>query len=357
MALVQPLMVLAVASAVASSIPRPQYGYSAGFLPHCPGIMNNSSISAGSMPKLQVVHHQLVNGQITRRSMPVLAAPRMLAKDKRVDFVNKKTVLYAVGFLDSAVWPHTQAIATSYAKRGYNVFITETFSFLTYIYPKSARLSRVIGQKMGELLVKLTERGLTADNLELVGLSLGAHIVSYAAKHFYNVTGTKPSRLTGLDPSGPCFKTMPLEHRLNPSDAEHIDIIHTNIDGFGIPEPLGHVDFYANGGEYQPSDIPYIPCLVICSHIKSVLYWWQALEHPKKFMAQKCDSVQAARYNECNSTETNVVGLETDFTKPGIYYLSTSNEFPYYRGKEGLRPDNDISTNFLEKLNDEELVA
>ncbi|XP_048000848.1 phospholipase A1-like isoform X2 [Leguminivora glycinivorella] len=356
MALV-PLAVLAVAAVgVASSIPRPQYGYSAGFLPHCPGIMTNSSISERSMPKLQVVHHQLINGQVTRRSMPVLSAPRMLAKSKRMDFTNKKTVLYAVGFLDSAVWPHTQAVGTAYAKRGYNVFITETFSFLTYIYPKSVRLTRVIGQKMGEFLVKLTEQGLSPDNLELVGLSLGAHIVSYAAKHFYNATGKKPSRLTGLDPSGPCFKTMPLEHRLNPSDAEHIEIVHTNIDGFGTPEPLGHVDFYANGGEYQPSDIPYIPCLVVCSHLKSVFYWWQALEHPNKFIGQKCDSVQAARYNECNSTETNVVGLETDFSKPGIYYLSTSNEFPYYRGKEALK-GTDISANFVEKLNEEEFVA
>ena len=52
------------------------------------------------------------------------------------DFKNKKTVLYAVGFLDSSVWPQSQAIGTAYSKRGYNVFITETFPFLSYIYPK-----------------------------------------------------------------------------------------------------------------------------------------------------------------------------------------------------------------------------
>ncbi|KAJ0171335.1 hypothetical protein K1T71_012885 [Dendrolimus kikuchii] len=49
---------------------------------------------------------------------------------------NKKTVLYAVGFLDSSIFPQSQAIGTGYAKRGYNVFITETQFFLTYIYPK-----------------------------------------------------------------------------------------------------------------------------------------------------------------------------------------------------------------------------
>lgn len=211
---------------------------------------------------------------------------------------------------------------------------------------------------MGEFLVKLTEQGLTADNLELVGLSLGAHVVSYAAKHFYNLTGIKPSRMTGLDVAGPCFKSLPLDLRFNPTDAERVDVVHTNIDGFGTPEPLGHVDYYVNGGEYQPGDIPYIPCLIVCSHVKSVLYWWQALEHPNMFIAQRCGSVQAARYAECfNSTDTNVVGIETDFSKPGIYYLSTSNTFPYYMREEGLKPENEIYTSFIRKLNAADFIA
>lgn len=45
--------------------------------------------------------------------------------------------------------------------------------------------------------------------------------------------------------------------RLDVTDAEFVDIIHTNggslIDGdAGFIEPLGHVDFYVNGGEKQP---------------------------------------------------------------------------------------------------------
>lgn len=220
---------------------------------------------------------------------------------------------------------------------------------------RSVRLVKVIGNKLGDLLVKLTEQGLEAENLELVGASLGAHVISYAAKRFYAVTGKKPARLTGLDPAGPCFRNLPSEDRLNVNDAVKVDVIHTNIDGFGIAERLGHIDFYVNGGEFQPGDIPYLPCLIVCSHIRAILYWWQAVEHPKKFIGMTCESVQDARFAKCfNSTVHNYLGLETKFDRPGIYYLGTNNEFPYYRGKEGLKAENEIYTSVARTINDED---
>lgn len=223
---------------------------------------------------------------------------------------------------------------------------------------RSVRLARNLGHKLGEFLVKLYENGLDPDKLELVGTSLGAHVASFAAKHFYQATGRKPSRITGLDPAGPCYRNLPYEYKLAPTDAIKVDVIHTNIDGFGIAERLGHVDFYVNGGEFQPSDIPYIPCLIICSHIRAIIYWWQALEHPKKFIGMRCDSVQDARYANCfNNSETNYMGLETKFQKPGVFYLPTHNEFPYYRAKEGLKKDNEIYTSVIRSINAGDFVV
>lgn len=212
-----------------------------------------------------------------------------------------------------------------------------------------------MAKRFSNFLVELTKQGLTADNLELVGMSLGAHVVGMIAKDFYQTTGTKPSRVTGLDPSGPCFRSLPPEFKLGPSDGEKVDVIHTNIDGFGIADRLGQVDFYANGGEYQPGDVPAIPCLIVCSHLRAIFYWWQALEHPKKFIGVKCDNIQDARLANCyNNSETNYFGPKTDFDKPGIYYLPTFNEFPYYRGKDGLKPENEIYTSTVEKINSED---
>ncbi|XP_072948072.1 lipase member H-like [Epargyreus clarus] len=331
--------------------PRSDIGSPAGLVPECPGVMKNATISPAMMQLLQVIVHRLNDGNVHRRTLPIASAHKTIAKEKSLDF-KKKTVFYAVGFFDSSIFPQSQAIANAYAKRGYNVLISETFSFLTYIYPKSVRLSKVIGEKIGEFLVKLYKQGLDPDKLELVGISLGAHIAGFASKHFLAVTGRKPSRITGLDPAGPCYRALPPKSRLSADDAAKVDILHTNIDGFGIAERLGHVDFYANGGEYQPGDIPYIPCLVVCSHVRAAFYWWLAVEHPKKFIGVKCDSIADARHANCyNNSQTNYVGAETNFNKPGIYYLPTHNEFPYYRGKEGLKEENEIYTSVSRNIN------
>ncbi|XP_028038201.1 phospholipase A1-like [Bombyx mandarina] len=336
-----------------SYVPKADIGYPAGLLPECPGVQKNATISARMLPNLKITLHKILpNGLISRQLVPIGTAPKIVAKDKSYDFRSKKTMLYAVGFLDSSIFPHSQAIGTAYAKRGYNVFITETVHLLTYIYPKSVRITKVIGMKVGEFLVKLMEQGLSPDDLELVGASLGGHLVGAAAKYIFEKTGFKPFRVTGLDPAGPCFRSLPEEFRLSPNDGQHVDVIHTNIDGFGIAERLGHIDVYVNGGEYQPGDIPYIPCLVVCSHIRSILYWWQALEHPKKFIGVKCASIQEARLANCfNNTDIVYMGLETDFSKSGIYYLPTHNEFPYYRGKAGLKAENEIYTSITKQIN------
>ncbi len=61
-----------------------------------------------------------------------------------------------------------------------------------------------------------------------------------------------------LDPAGPDFYTSDTPDRLDASDALFVDVIHTDgaprmVSGFGYLGPLGHVDFYPNGGSAQPS--------------------------------------------------------------------------------------------------------
>lgn len=38
---------------------------------------------------------------------------------------------------------------------------------------------------------------------------------------------------------------------LDSSDAEFVDVIHTNAKHIGVINPSGHVDFYPNGGKRQ----------------------------------------------------------------------------------------------------------
>ena len=60
--------------------------------------------------------------------------------------------------------------------------------------------------------------------------------------------------ITGLDPAGPLHINVNADLRLDKNDADRIDVIHTDIEGFGTKreDTVGHIDFFPNGGDRQP---------------------------------------------------------------------------------------------------------
>ena len=55
-----------------------------------------------------------------------------------------------------------------------------------------------------------------------------------------------------MDPAGLFFTNVDLEDRLDQSDADYVDVIHTDAGGFGSFQNVGHIDFFPNGGSKQP---------------------------------------------------------------------------------------------------------
>lgn len=70
------------------------------------------------------------------------------------------------------------------------------------------------------------------------------------------------SLLPASDPAGPGFyknevlRTPEIFPRLSPSDAEFVDVIHTDTLLAGAPYNTGTIDFYPNGGFNQPGCPP-----------------------------------------------------------------------------------------------------
>lgn len=64
-------------------------------------------------------------------------------------------------------------------------------------------------------------------------------------------------RISALDPANQFFEGTDPRARVDPGDADFVDVMHTDIGvvaalSFGIIAPCGDIDFYVNGGENQP---------------------------------------------------------------------------------------------------------
>lgn len=91
-------------------------------------------------------------------------------------------------------------------------------------YVKAAANTRLVGKQLAMLLKGLQDfKGLELSRVHLIGFSLGAHVSGFAGS---DLPGLK--RITGLDPAGPLFEAQHPKARLDSSDANFVDVIHSN---------------------------------------------------------------------------------------------------------------------------------
>jgi hypothetical protein len=117
-------------------------------------------------------------------------------------------------------------------------------------YDSAAANTKPVGIYGASFVNYLVNSGYTSfSKVHFSGHSLGSHVGGHVGSN----TNKKIARLTGLDPALPLFGNMPDSERIDPSDAEYVDVIHTAGSDLGFHEPRGHVDYYPNNGKaYQP---------------------------------------------------------------------------------------------------------
>ncbi|XP_077498357.1 pancreatic triacylglycerol lipase-like [Amblyomma americanum] len=140
----------------------------------------------------------------------------------------------------------------------YNVIIVDWRGGNGLPYTQATANTRLVGAEIAVFIRKLqTVFGARPETFHILGHSLGSHVAGYAGERTPNL-----GRITGLDPAEPYFQKMPKEVRLDPTDANFVDAVHsdgasfvTDIlkgEGLGMYDPVGHVDFYPNGGIKMP---------------------------------------------------------------------------------------------------------
>ncbi|XP_006889886.1 PREDICTED: lipase member I [Elephantulus edwardii] len=168
----------------------------------------------------------------------------------------------------------------------------------TLIYNRAVTNTRKVAINLSGHIRKLLKHGGSLHTFHFIGVSLGAHISGFVGKIFRGQLG----RITGLDPAGPKFSGKPSYGRLHYTDAEFVDVIHSDYDGLGFKEPLGHIDFYPNGGRKQPgcpksifSGIEFFKC----DHQRAVYLFMASLETQCNFISVPCPSYKKYKTGLC----------------------------------------------------------
>lgn len=179
-------------------------------------------------------------------------------------------------------------------------------------YVQAAANTQLIGKQIAKLIHLINYvHHLTPLHYHLIGFSLGAHVAGFTGQEVQNL-----SRITGLDPASPLFEGYSPKVRLDASDANFVDVIHSNGDSFirgglGSYSPLGDVDFYPNGGRVQVgchsilmgaiTDIFYGKWNSLCNHRRAFRFFIDSVVRTCTFRAFACDSYEAYIRGDCFS--------------------------------------------------------
>ncbi|XP_063229930.1 pancreatic lipase-related protein 2-like [Bacillus rossius redtenbacheri] len=237
--------------------------------------------------------------------------------------VNQHDFTYVIchGYVENGRKSWIKALAGELLKnRDANVILVDWGEGAKPPYTQAVANTRLVGAVLAQLLASLRIVGVSSSAVHFIGHSLGAHIGGYAGLRLQTQHDLRLGRITGLDPAAPHFAGTAPEVRLDPSDADFVDVIHSDTSkfitgGFGMSEPCGHVDFYPNGGENQPGCdesigsyfnlgagfVEGIRRLIGCNHIRSYEYFTESVNPCANcsFLAAECGSWEEYRAGGC----------------------------------------------------------
>lgn len=278
---------------------------------------------------IKIVH---LKGENTK-SYPIDSAYVSLIQPGVFD-ITKQTKIVIHGYKDNSQSAVPLDLARAYNEKAmFNVLLIDAEEMLNKWYILSVHNTRLVGKRLANLLANLENFGASAEDFHLLGISLGAHIAGWAGKYFRQYKKHNLGRITGLDPAGPCFSNAYSDQRLDKMDAKYVDVVHSNRLVQGVIEPLGHSDFYINGGgPTQPGC--FMPS---CSHLRAAEVYIDSIRNPKSFIGIRCDSWEHFQKNACVKDDYAIMGYGSSSATRGLYFLRTKSQYPFGLGMAGAK--------------------
>ncbi|XP_043201128.1 pancreatic triacylglycerol lipase-like isoform X1 [Amphibalanus amphitrite] len=262
----------------------------------------------------------------------------------------ERTVVICHGFTDSGESGWMNRVKDLLLEQyDFNVILVDWEAGARTPYLQATANAQLVGRQIALLVHTLTDvGGASVANIHLMAHSLGCHVIGYAGARIPGL-----ARITGLDPAQPYFEETQPEVHLDATDAEFVDIIHTDgrdiiYIGIGFMASCGDVDFYPNNGKNQPGcgdfqeniraliydletlNIDAIKGLFGCPHDRAhELFIATLTEHECPFVSFPCKDYAEYESGECQRLDQATIGrMGMDAEKynlSGNYYLQTTS--------------------------------
>jgi hypothetical protein len=203
-------------------------------------------------------------------------------------------------------------------------------------YTIAAPATKIVGVTSANLLKFLIGEGfVTMDQIHVIGYSLGAHV----AGNIGHELGGKCPRVTALDPALPLFDIVTDEDRVDPSDGQYVEVIHTasghlHENGLSFLSTRGHADFYPNSGKHQPGCEE--ETFGTCSHGRAPALYTESITNSKSTYACACGHWDLFLAGKCDCSTPVQFGFLSPATARGKFYFLTQDKSPYGMGMNGL---------------------
>lgn len=194
-------------------------------------------------------------------------------------------------------------------------------------YSQAVKNTRIVGQYIANLTKELIDKyDAKLDDMQVIGHSLGAHVMGFAGKEIQKLNLGKYPQIIGLDPAGPLFNTKSCSQRLCESDADFVQIIHTTST-LGMTKEIGDMDFYMNKGILQPgcNGNP------ACSHSQAVIYLTESVKYDCCFIGTPWTNYLITKpISTCTKDTCACVGLNAkDYPARGKFYVEIERDPPH----------------------------
>ncbi|KAM6222209.1 lipase member H isoform 2-T2 [Rhynchocyon petersi] len=187
--------------------------------------------------------------------------------------VTKKTTFIIHGFRPTGsapVWMEDLVQGLLFVEDVNVVVVDWNRGATTVVYNHASKKTREVANVLKEFIYQMLVEGASLGDIYMIGVSLGAHIAGFVGEMFNGQMG----RITGLDPAGPLYNGKPPQDRLDPTDAQFVDVIHSDTDG-----------------------MKYFKC----DHQRSVYLYLSSLRENCAITAYPCDSYRDYRNGKCVS--------------------------------------------------------